>query len=71
MKAKIVKTEFGFEPAFWNEDSGSYVVEPGFAKSTRDEAQEALNRDLQSCRDSDFQSRIYEAQIAYACGERD
>ena len=69
MKAKVLKTEFGWEPAYWYD--GIWNIDPGFAKTTRREAQAALDADLDQCLAIDAQQRIYAAGMDYACGYRD
>ena len=63
MRAKVIKTEFGWEPAFDTGNGEGYVIEDGFAKPTRAEAQAALDASLEC----ESESR-YAAQYAHACG---
>ena len=67
----VIETENGWEPAFWDENLREYVIEPGFALPTRAEAQASLDRDIAQSDAIDAQQRIYESQMAYACGYRD
>ena len=71
MKSKVVKTELGWEPAFCWPDTKEWVVEPGFAKPTRQQAQEALNRDNEQAARINASERAYSSQYAYACGYYD
>jgi hypothetical protein len=66
--AKVVKTENGWEPAFWQEHFGEYVVEPGFAKRTKREAEAALAADLAISAACVAAERLYQGQYAYAAG---
>ena len=73
-KATVLKTEFGFEPAYaWKERGawGEFSIEPGFAKATRAEAEADMEKDLARCRAIDGASRLYASQYACACGEHD
>ena len=70
-KAKVIKTELGWEPAFLNENDGEYYIEPGFALPTKKAAEADLEQSLRVCEQIDAQDRIYQAQYAYACGYRD
>lgn len=66
---KVVKTERGWEPAFWSEHHNDYFLEPdSVAKATREEAEAALKADLEYAADCDAQDRHFQAQLAYACG---
>ena len=82
-KPKVVKTENGWEPAFWwnahtifpngieTKVPAGYQVEPGFAKPTKAEAQAKLDADLRQCAYIDATSRQYQSQYASACGYHD
>ncbi len=69
--AKATKTTLGWEPAFWDNPTGDYIIEPGFALPTEQEAQDALERDLREAAGLDAQQRLYAVQYAYACGYHD
>lgn len=84
MKSKVIKTELGWEPAFWQEASegfnehgvyvafpAGFVIEPGFAKPTKAEAQAALDRDNEESARIDAGQRHYQSGYDYACGYRD
>ena len=49
-KAIIISTIYGYEPAFWNEEFQEYVIEPGYASTTREEAEQRLADDLEVAR---------------------
>ena len=69
-KAKVVKTEFGWEVAFIGND-GIWEIQSGFALSTKAEAEAALR----ALEEADVRVRIserdYQAGYAYACGYYD
>lgn len=69
MKAKVIKTENGWEPAFLYD--GGWEIEPGFALPTKREAEAALRRDIEQCAIIDAQQCAYSSGIDYACGYRD
>lgn len=71
MKSKVIKTEYGWEPAFYWDDTREWVIEPGFAKATRAEAQAALDKDNEESRRIDAGQRHYQSGYDYACGYRD
>ena len=39
---KVVKTEYGWEPAYWDYRYEFYVIKPGLAKPTRAKAEKLL-----------------------------
>lgn len=67
----IVQTEAGFEPAFWSHEFACYCVEPGFALTTREEAQSRLDNDVEALRASNTATRTYAGAMAHACGYHD
>lgn len=84
MRCRVVKTELGWEPEFWyaghsyvNHEGktvtipAGWYIEPGFASSSKKEAQAKLDADLEQARISEAADRQYQSQLAYACGERD
>jgi hypothetical protein len=75
MKARIIKTDLGYEPAFSHRDAlgnyGEYEIEPGFANPTRREAQAALDADLRADQRVSAADRIYQSGFASACGYHD
>ena len=70
-RAKVIKTEYGWEPAYWSEHFKEFVIEPGFAQPTRALAQAALDADLQSSLQIDADQRAYQAGVDHACGYHD
>ena len=71
MQAKVIKTEEGWEPAFWDEHSNEWSIEPGFALPTKRKAEQALKADADACNKIDATDRLYASQYEYACGYRD
>ena len=67
-RAIVVETVFGWEPAFWDEESQNYAIEPGFALPTKQEAEQVLQHDLEQASLIDAQQRRYSSQLDYACG---
>ena len=70
MKSRVVKTENGWEPAFFQPITG-WTVEPGFARPTRREALSLLDQDERDAARCDAASRQYAAGYAFACGYRE
>ena len=68
MKAKVVKTENGWEPAFLDSATGVWGVEPGFAEATRKKALDSLRRALVLDEACDADCRVYQAGYDAACG---
>jgi hypothetical protein len=71
VKAIIIKTSKGFEPAFWSAEFREYVIEPGLACSTRKQAKHELDVARRKSEEIAASEAEYQAQYAYACGYRD
>ena len=71
MQTKVIKTAEGWEPAFWDEQTKEWYIEPGFALPTKCEAEQALKADAEQCARIDAADQLYASQYDYACGYRD
>ena len=67
----MVATVFGYEPAYWSDEFAEYVIEPGYARPTKAEAEQQLRDDQEIALQLRQSEREYATGMAYACGYRD
>lgn len=70
-KAIVVRTDKGWEPAFWCEARQQYEIESGFAVPTAKEAIRKLLEDRRGSAEIAWGQLKYAAGYAYACGYYD